>query len=461
MLTHYELLGVEKDSSYEEIRKAYRTMSKKHHPDLNEGRGSALFSAVNEAYEILGDEAKRASYDEGLNGPSLDSSEGESHQEHSTGGEDHYASEQNYRAENTNPNVTHDTPGGVRQVKVNWSDYGWWGQERDEEPISIVNPHPHVFARFWIVLGYWIALCILGFFSLVWATTQQRADNPGLSILMFMLAPLGLAAAAFLQATSRDKIPVKSHILHSVWLAATIALLIIGPSDFNIFSIVTTLVVAALGVLSGIWGKKVESEKVWVSQKPILSKKDLGAYFQWGEAGKLDDMRGKFGDYNVDRGIAGEKYTEKLLQELYRIPSVRLFHGLKFPGSEKADVDHAILAGNTVIFIDSKQWSAGTYSFANELGVIEQAKQDDIVQRATNFNRAVNGYRWLMPERFTVYGVMLIHGVGVVIDKTADSQDGIRLMDTRDGMDVIGTECAKADNHIDYRVANLLANALK
>lgn len=63
----YELLGVKRDSSQKEIQSAYRRMAKKFHPDLNPGdKGAqAKFQELNAAYDILGDEAKRARFDRG------------------------------------------------------------------------------------------------------------------------------------------------------------------------------------------------------------------------------------------------------------------------------------------------------------------------------------------------------------------------------------------------------------
>ncbi|MDD6807121.1 MAG: molecular chaperone DnaJ [Oscillospiraceae bacterium] len=62
---YYEVLGVQKGASSDEIKKAYRSRAKKYHPDLNPGDAEAEknFKEVNEAYEVLSDADKKARYD--------------------------------------------------------------------------------------------------------------------------------------------------------------------------------------------------------------------------------------------------------------------------------------------------------------------------------------------------------------------------------------------------------------
>ncbi len=61
---YYEVLGVSKDASQEEIKKAYRQMARKFHPDVNKAADAEeKFKEAKEAYDVLSDDQKKATYD--------------------------------------------------------------------------------------------------------------------------------------------------------------------------------------------------------------------------------------------------------------------------------------------------------------------------------------------------------------------------------------------------------------
>ncbi len=67
-MNYYQILGLQRDVSQEEIKKAYRRIAKQYHPDSNPGNREAekKFKEASEAYEVLGNEEKRKNYDHKL-----------------------------------------------------------------------------------------------------------------------------------------------------------------------------------------------------------------------------------------------------------------------------------------------------------------------------------------------------------------------------------------------------------
>jgi molecular chaperone DnaJ len=77
---YYDLLSVSRNASLDEIRKAFRTLARKHHPDVNGGDREAeeKFKDIKEAYDVLSDPEKRRYYDQfGHAGPGVGSAEGQ------------------------------------------------------------------------------------------------------------------------------------------------------------------------------------------------------------------------------------------------------------------------------------------------------------------------------------------------------------------------------------------------
>ena len=68
MKNYYEILGVDEKATQEDIKKAYRKLSKQYHPDVNPN-GEEKFKDIAEAYDNIGDENKRKDYDNRRNNP--------------------------------------------------------------------------------------------------------------------------------------------------------------------------------------------------------------------------------------------------------------------------------------------------------------------------------------------------------------------------------------------------------
>ncbi len=69
MRDYYDVLGVSPDAGADEIKRAYRQLARRYHPDISGDDRGAVFLEVSRAYEVLRDPARRRSYDARLSGP--------------------------------------------------------------------------------------------------------------------------------------------------------------------------------------------------------------------------------------------------------------------------------------------------------------------------------------------------------------------------------------------------------
>ena len=69
-MTHYEVMGLTRKARMADIKRAYKRLARRHHPDLNPGdrRAEETFKSISEAYSVLGDPARRKAYDRELEG---------------------------------------------------------------------------------------------------------------------------------------------------------------------------------------------------------------------------------------------------------------------------------------------------------------------------------------------------------------------------------------------------------
>lgn len=81
MENHYNTLGIAPNASEDEIKKVYRSLAMRFHPDRNQAPGAeARFKAITKAYEVLSDPAKRDEYNQSLNHRIILDAEAEAYQ---------------------------------------------------------------------------------------------------------------------------------------------------------------------------------------------------------------------------------------------------------------------------------------------------------------------------------------------------------------------------------------------
>jgi hypothetical protein len=114
-----------------------------------------------------------------------------------------------------------------------------------------------------------------------------------------------------------------------------------------------------------------------------------------------------FGRPGVEQDQMAERLTARLLIEyLAPLPGARIFHGLAWPGSVFADVDHAVLRGHRLVLIESKMWLPGHY-IADDSGAVWR-NGHPFRGGAVRLPDGVSAYRELLPD-IEIRGALLVY----------------------------------------------------
>ncbi|MGW9550677.1 nuclease-related domain-containing protein [Citricoccus zhacaiensis] len=127
-----------------------------------------------------------------------------------------------------------------------------------------------------------------------------------------------------------------------------------------------------------------------------------------GTAGDLSSARGKFSDANIAAGEAGEKSTAKLMEAVAEIPGVRVFHGMHWPGSDSADIDHVIVHGTHMAVVDSKSWAGVHHKMAEDAQVVSTMDDGSEVERPIYIQNAARVLKERYPD-MTVRAYLAVH----------------------------------------------------
>lgn len=408
MANHYQILDVDTDADQSAIKAAYRKLSKRYHPDITGDPKGHLFQLVNEAYETLSNETKRAAYDRSL----------------ASDGSGYYHQEP--ERDETSAGASHSPSAGnssdIPPARVNWNAMDWYQKDYDHIKEQVVLPKPGMLVGLLGGAGYLLGTGFLGLFSFVTITLFP--------LLAVVLSVVAIAGWIKYIRYSIDK--MRFTLTSSLFPAYSIYALISRAGSGS--GPALGLVIAECILLAGLFFLGFWSARRWQYWKTvkhargpmIVSAKDLIDYASWGKPGQLDDALGKFTERNIALGATGEKMTAELMNNLMLIPGTRILHGLRFPGSENADVDHAIINGNKIVLVDSKMWSGGSYHWGYD-GMIVRSNGTTSTDLHTNFPYAVAEYQKDIPEAH-IRGRILIHsnnGKPVVVDNGKAESSGV------------------------------------
>lgn len=229
---------------------------------------------------------------------------------------------------------------------------------------------------------------------------------------------------------------VLSYVITLIWWGIQT-----GQINTNIYSAVQTGAALLLGWL--LW-KSIEYYDELVEVPVRVTSSSLHHSPQqriFGVPGGVANASEKFGQYATDAGVQGEEDTAVLLNLLMKIPGTVVYHGLCFPGSTTADVDHAVSHGSTVFLLDSKMWRWGEYEWQCK-GVDES---DEIIRtdgygrpRKNHMDAAADKYSDLLGPGVDVVPLLLMHGKKVRVGENNVSCKGVLMLTADDAMHFIG-----------------------
>jgi hypothetical protein len=446
MATHYEILGIDTDADRSAVKKAYFKLCRTYHPDVSGDANGHFFKLVTAAYETLSDEKARARYDRELNEST--------HTEYEPSS---YDSDEDDVPVSSTKTESHHKDGLIKTSPVDFVRMGWFNKDYSQIKEKVVLRHPNMLLA--------IAGTVIFVFGTIAVGLNSLAANPPFPAFAY----LGfMAAGIFTQNKFSRFRTTQGHFIAimSLWLTGYVWEIVhdiqsshLQPLPLVLFTL--TLGMGFLGVYSGHKWRKWSIMKMDRGHM-ILSAKDANEYAIWGKPGELSDAIDKFGQRNVALGALGEKRTAEMLSQLFIIPGTKIFHGLKFPGSENADVDHAVINGNKIAFIDSKMWSGGLYGWSSN-GTIVRDKKYDSLELYTNFPRAVEKLDATLFHEAESRGWILIHSNDNRQVRTDNSNsEVVRLGTPQECLEEIGNWFAEDNTGIINRgILNSIAHKLK
>lgn len=387
----YEILGVPPTADDAAIKDAYRTLSRKTHPDIAGEAMKPIFLTIQHAYSVLSDPAQRAAYDREQGHATTAPDSG------SAGGGS-TAADPPPRREESGAGASGPPPGGGRASStgaesrftvppevysgplpaeaIDVSAMPWISDDGFGELAITPVGRPRMF--WWAIAG---GATLLSLFALVVSPLVMFTVFPSFAVWLWLrffsyrgwLKPLAVWGAGWLFTGVASVLYQKSQgVLSYGYFGAAVALVLLAQ-------------IAGAIALQRI-----------LADSAMIRPEDARQFTSWGDPGVgLKDAEDAFGHQNVMDGIEGERLTVgQIGYYLGAIPGVRVVNGLRFPGSLKADVDHAVICGDKIAFIDSKAWVPADYEMSPDWeNVIARYPNGRYEHRQTHMHAAVTSYR--------------------------------------------------------------------
>lgn len=301
---------------------------------------------------------------------------------------------------------------------------------------------------------------------------QKGTQGGGIgALVLYTILALPVFLLIFLMIAGK-----KSNIARGI-LYVSYGLMISGglfTATNSIYGIGFIAYVVILALISELYFHKSQLSVVTVTSDSIVS--TIPPYISenkvFGIAGDLSSARGKFSDKNIELGEEGEVRTAAMLNELLVIPGTRIFHGVRWPGSDNADIDHIAINGRKIALIDSKMWSGNTHTItsngavsSSQYGGEKPVIRDLMLPKAIVSMTRHNQRRGV--KKADMHGWLAIHKLNkksVKVNNKYNPGLPVTLGDAKDVIDSLGTwfsDEKKLDGSIHQDVVDSIFSTMK
>lgn len=404
MSNFYDLLNVSRDATDEEIKKSYRQLSRRYHPDVTGDTNGHVYTLLNNAYAVLSDSSKRRTYDSTLsdsNGYNSYNSE-ESTSEHES------------KSSNSN-NSSHYETTGIPPLTYDFTQYNWfnkdWGKKKESTYYS--------FRENIIYFLYSVAFLIL------MAANIFLGFPP--SNIYAVIHLLGSLYISFLFFNITSTKIINLIILTAVQLISGYQIFIANLSDYNPF--LWILITLGLGTIMFFsFNHKInayyEREESHIPKEMI---KNMTKGTIWGKPENTISYQAH-NTYEVDQDLKSRQYTAEILEGLASIHGTKIFHEVLIDSENKhRTINHIAINKNKIIFIDSDMWAGGTYDFEDTNTIIRDYNGHRGYLSISLIDD-IRDFTPLLPQHAQLRGYILIHpNNNVAIDIPESQTNTVRI----------------------------------
>lgn len=327
----------------------------------------------------------------------------------------------------------------MRRIGVNPSSWSWFNKDYARYQVMDPAPTTHELkqvtrvkpGRFALFLA---AFCALVAFDRFFSTTgDQSVSTSFITVLVYVVV-------AAMCMSRRKWVKTLGFVFEAI--VPINALILLATGRFLALALLIAMVAAIFGVarlfIRSLYydGRMVERHNQLTGDE-LWSSPDRRVY---GNPGGVASAVAKFGKGAVEAGVKGEIKSEAILKLLLKIPGVTVFHGLRFPESRNADVDHAVLHGSNLYLIDSKQYRWGEYEWKRHPRYGEQIARTDGygLPKSNHMDAAAEGYRRILGPSVNIIPIIIVHGEKVRIGANKWSSNGVGLFTPDSAMRFMG-----------------------